>query len=243
MLLVLMFHKVTEPLDCLAQFETFLLYLKSKYSFVLPGDKLPFHQLSICLTFDDAYADFYFKVYPLLKKHKIPAIVAVPTAYIIDSTNCSSDKRMDIIQSQAMQGDNYLNAPFCTWEELREISQSPWVKIASHHHSHMSVKDPNFDLSKEMINSKKILEKKLEIPIDTLVYPYGHYLKQTHQKACDIYRYIMRISYASNFSWGGENQLIYRVNADPFWTQNKIISLGDQFKWFLKFCNNRLRGR
>ena len=243
MLLVLMFHKVTEPNDQFEHLEQFFLYLKTHYSIVLPGDLIPKLRLSVCLTFDDAYADFYWKVFPLLKKHQIPAVLAVPTGFILEDTLLLPTARMAITQSEAMTGENYKKAPFCTWQELKEMHDSELVKLASHYHTHASSKTNDFDINKELVYSRQLLTSKSGKAVDTLVYPYGHYSKEIHTISCQHYTYIMRIGYAINLNWGGNRQLIYRVDADPFWQTNLPFRFLDHCKWRLKWLSNQLRRR
>lgn len=241
MLIVFMFHKVSEPTTLVEKFERFLIQLKSNYNLVLPGDKLSLFKQSICLTFDDAYFDFYYYVFPLLKKYQIKAVLAVPTAFILDHTDIKPKERFNITQKEAMTDKTYQKAPFCTWQELKEMADSGFVEIASHHHHHISSKDQNFDAEKEMIYSKKILEEKLQKPIKTLIYPYGHFSKEQHQIAKEFYPFIMRIGYAINFSWGKRRQLIYRVNADPFWKKDEKLNFKKNIAWFFKYLSNRIR--
>lgn len=70
--ITLMFHRVHDESQNYdhQQFSRYLSYLKQHYPIVVPGDKLPSKGVAICLTFDDAYFDFYHYVYPLLRQHQ-----------------------------------------------------------------------------------------------------------------------------------------------------------------------------
>ena len=48
-------------------------HISRQYRNVLPGEKLSVGALDVCLSFDDAYFDFYAIVFPLLKKHGLSA--------------------------------------------------------------------------------------------------------------------------------------------------------------------------
>ena len=79
----------------------------------------------LALTFDDAYADFYAYVYPLLQEFSLRAVLAIPTAFIIERTVLSLPERMAVAGEQAMQGGVFrTKAPFCTWDELRLMAGS-----------------------------------------------------------------------------------------------------------------------
>src|SRR4029078_10371494 len=147
-IITLMFHRVFEPhlgYDP-AQFERYLQYLLEHYPIVVPGDNLKRNAISICLTFDDAYYDFYYYVYPLLKKYNIKAILAVPVKYILDTTTLSAQTRLSVPYPQGMADNLFAQkAPFCTWEELREMADGKHVIMASHGFAHADLSHPNTD--------------------------------------------------------------------------------------------------
>ena len=243
MLTVFMFHKVTEPMEGLDDFENFLIYLKKNYKIVLPGEKVSMFGKYASLTFDDAYFDFYYCVYPLLKKYNIPSILAVSTNFILDSTTVSTEERLRITQSEAMSNDKYLQAPFCTWQELKEMTESKLVELASHHHTHASVKVSDFDPDMEIVYSKRIIQEKTNCKVNTLIYPYGAFNHKAHNVACKHYDYIMRIGSTININWKNRNKLIYRVDADNFWKNRKIITIQNRLSWMFKYISNIIRNK
>lgn len=97
-------------------------YLRTHgYTFVRPGEilaasrgeaKLP--DKAVLLTFDDAYVSFYEFVYPLLKLYNCPAVLSVVTSWI--------DRG----------GGVYKDKAFMTWAQIREVSDSGLVTVASH---------------------------------------------------------------------------------------------------------------
>jgi peptidoglycan/xylan/chitin deacetylase (PgdA/CDA1 family) len=99
--LILMYHRVFEPDDAVQllepgmyvtpkTFENQILFLKNYFKistikdFVLryKEDRESPEPPRCVLTFDDGWIDFYKNVYPLLKKHQIPATVFLPTDFI-----------------------------------------------------------------------------------------------------------------------------------------------------------------
>ena len=62
-----MYHHVNSDRcsNDLAIFEEHLKYIKNNFKTIFPGEEIT--SKSVCLTFDDAYADFYFLIFPLLK--------------------------------------------------------------------------------------------------------------------------------------------------------------------------------
>ncbi len=244
-LLVLMYHKIVEPLspDFIAKFEAHLDYLTKNFPIVFPGDKLDAKRLNICLTFDDAYCDFYSHVFPLLQRYQAKAILAVPTKYILDSTEVPAQTRLAVPYPNGM--DNMLyqsHVPFCTWEELKIMAQSANVTLASHSHSHLHLARElrsEQDFEREIILSKHILEHKTDSPVSSFVYPYGNFSRSLDKKVNETYPHTFRIGSALNRSW--KSSLLYRVDATPFWQENRFLSDVELNRYTKQFYWNRLR--
>lgn len=242
--LTLMFHRVNDASLGYQpqQFARYLDYLVNHFPIVVPGEALPQVPLAICLTFDDAYYDFYHNVYPLLLEYKIKAILAVPAKYIIDNTQLDSDTRLSVPYAHNMEDPSHqAKVPFCTWDELRQMAQSQHVLIASHGYQHANLADKATDLSQEIITSKQILEKQLSLPINYFVYPFGKMNSKVHQKICQHYAYGIRIGSALNKGWDEKRRYVYRINADPLWTTHTPIQAQLLKKLTFKYWLNRLR--
>ena len=185
--------------------------ISERYKTIFPGDLIT--SRSICLTFDDAYYDFYYYVFPLLKKYNLKALLAVPSAFILDETNIESEKRLSLKHQDIYE--NYQTfAPFCTYVELRKMVQSGHVQIASHSMNHVNLTQEGVDLEKEIFGSKVMLEEKLGCRIDSFVLPFGKYNDAAVALAREHYSYVFRIGNALNPSWDGIGGLIYRIKGD-----------------------------
>lgn len=82
--------------------------------------KLP--KKAILLTFDDAYQSFYTRVYPILKAYNYPAVLGVVGKWL-----------------EAKKGEKFLygnklkkRSLLLSWKEIKEMSDSGLVEIASH---------------------------------------------------------------------------------------------------------------
>jgi len=118
---------------------------------------LPLPAKPILLTFDDGYAGHYTYVYPLLKKYNYPAVFSIYTVKVGKKMGRSS----------------------LTWEQLRQMAQDPRITIASHSVSHKVMDQlSEVDLQTETLESKRILEAELGIPIRYFTYPEGVYNAQ-----------------------------------------------------------------
>lgn len=213
--------------------------LRARGGVILPGEPLRQGQLNICLTFDDAYADFYARVFPLLKEFSLRAVVAVPTKFILEKTVLSMDERLSVSPDNdaAMRGNIFeAKAPFCTWEELREMTTSGIMQAASHSHSHVNLKLPETDIEFEAAQSKKLLEQNLCVPVSTFVYPFGRCGARSQEIVKKHYDYVARIGGALNTGWHPQRQPLCRVEADctpdlaKLLTRTRLAMFGA--KWF-----------
>jgi biofilm PGA synthesis lipoprotein PgaB len=100
-----------------------LEYLRSNgYAFVSPEDILAasrggkaLPEKAVLVTFDDAYESFYSYVYPVLRLYNIPAVLSV-VSYWIDHPEDSP----------------YKTKRFMDWRQIRDVSDSGLVTVASH---------------------------------------------------------------------------------------------------------------
>ncbi|HRE32021.1 MAG TPA: polysaccharide deacetylase family protein, partial [Candidatus Berkiella sp.] len=182
--IALMFHRVQDQSQHYSheQFSRYLSYLKQHFPIVVPGDPLPTNGIAICLTFDDAYFDFYQFVYPLLHQHQIKAILAVSPYYIVEKTALDAASRLAVPYPQGMENNlHQTKVPFCTWQELQEMTNSDWVQIAAHGYKHANLSSKTANFQEEVITSKKILENKLRTHVAYFIYPYGKMSRFAHK--------------------------------------------------------------
>lgn len=236
MLIALLYHRVnakrySSPYETLREH---LTYLARNYPIVVPGDKIPFFKLNICISFDDAYFDFYHFVFPLLKELNIRAVLAVPTQHIQERVSMPADERLQSSDKKVA---------LCSWEELREMVKSGLVHIASHTHTHSSLVNSDIDLKLEIEESKKTLEEKLGIKINSFAYPMGQFNTKIHKLVKNNYRYVMRIGNGCNFSWHNINDIIYRIPSDNPPSENAPLKLKKFISYFWFFFLNSIRNR
>jgi peptidoglycan/xylan/chitin deacetylase (PgdA/CDA1 family) len=244
MLIAPLYHKIGNGkyANSLKKLEQHLAYVAVHFPTVLPGNLLP-KGTSVCLTFDDAFFDFYHLIFPLLQKYSLKALLAVPTAYIPESTDLPSQKRLKKVATFPDKAPPIPSPAFCTWKELRVLSQSPLIQIASHSLHHSPLTSKHVDLESELFLSKKLLEKKLSIPITSFVYPFGLFNQKTQVLAKKHYKYIFRIGNAQNISWENTNQLLYRINADELLSPDFPFGILSRWKHTARFFLNTVRKR
>ena len=237
MLLVVMYHRIGsgKHTNSKEMMQTHLEFLKKRYPIVLPGDPLPKRKIAVCLTFDDAYFDFYHYVFPILKKLKIRSLLGVPAQYILDQTILSPEKRLSVPYTMAMQ-DGFFDhkAPFCTWEELKEMVLSGFVEIASHSYMHCNLTFDFVNLNQEVIISKKIIEDNLSQPVTSFIYPFGKYNPDVHKYVAKHYPYAFRIGSAINWGWGNGKKPLNRIVGDQMLGYSTLFKFSNLAKYILK---------
>lgn len=85
----------------------------------------PLPERAVLLSFDDGLKSVYTHVFPLLKAYKYPAVVAIVGHW------------MNLPEGEGVPYDPRPLGQdrFATWEQLREMSRSGLVEIASHSHN------------------------------------------------------------------------------------------------------------
>ena len=233
-----MYHHVNSDRcsNDLAIFEEHLKYIKNNFKTIFPGEEIT--SKSVCLTFDDAYADFYFLIFPLLKKYNLKALLAIPSKYILENTTELAENRMNFEHNDLFK--NYEKATFCTYEELKEMRDSKLVVFGSHSHSHIDLTQDSVDLNLELKVSKEILEEKLQVKIESFVFPFGKYNQEILQESKKLYKYNFRIGNAIHKDFNGINGAIYRVDGDGLKTADEIFKASKILKYRFKGIVKRL---
>ncbi len=211
-------------------FESHLKYISENFNSTFPTDKLPLNP--ICLVFDDGYYDFYKLIFPLLKKYNIKALLAVIPKYILDDCDNSDEKRLNYEHNNLFK--YYENGTFCTYKELQLMIDSNLIQVVSHSYSHKNLVEDDIDLKQELVLSKQILEDKLNIKVESFVYPFGKYNQQILDETMKYYRYSFRIGNAINKNFDGINGVIYRIDGDSLENGSDIFGLSNMVKFKFK---------
>lgn len=127
----------------------------------------------VCLTFDDGYADNFYKALPILKQFKAPATIFVTSGMVNKKEPFYWDENI----RKEDQGRALRSA------ELFELAKESLIEIGSHTITHPYLPRLNLeDQKKEIFQSRVILEKILHKKISGFSYPFGtmrDYNKQT----------------------------------------------------------------
>lgn len=103
----------------------------------------------VILTFDDGYEDFYTNAYPILLKYGLHATVFIPI--------------------NLMNQGYYLS-----WGQIKEMSRSGLINFGAHGMNHWQLASLPLPITElEIVQSKKVLQDNLGVPINFIAYPYG----------------------------------------------------------------------
>lgn len=135
----------------------------------------------VILTFDDGYATFYTKVWPILKAYDFHATVFVITGF----AGCYS---------------NYLN-----WDQINELSLNG-MEIGCHTKTHPALPTLNAAGLKQQINDAKTLLEEKGLQVESFCYPSGQY----NQKAVDqVIKAGFKTAVTTQYGISGNHQSAY----------------------------------
>jgi biofilm PGA synthesis lipoprotein PgaB len=84
--------------------------------------KRPLPEKAYLITFDDGYASFYTRAFPILRAFKLPSVLAVEGSWVAEPHGGEID----------YAGERLPASFFMTWAQVREVAASGLVEIASH---------------------------------------------------------------------------------------------------------------
>lgn len=157
------------------------------YNFMVNGAELPYKP--IVITFDDGYYSNYKYAYRILRILRMRAEIAAVTGV----------KEMDESPELLKREDKHFN-----WKEALQMQSSGVIDIQSHTVEHKSLAQLLSDeLKKELFDSKRSIETKLNKSVNTIVYPNGSYNQRVIKEAKNVgYRMGVTISPGLNYYKG-----------------------------------------
>ncbi|MHB1846980.1 MAG: polysaccharide deacetylase family protein [Deltaproteobacteria bacterium] len=131
-------------------------------SALLEPEKLP--AKPVVLTFDDGAACIYRAAFPVLRRHRAPFTVFLPSAWIAPD---------DAHRQWQPLGDGE-RVQTLVWPEVRELVESGLGTVGAHGQRHLYLRRASEEeLRGEIFESKTALASKLGVPVDLFAYPFG----------------------------------------------------------------------
>ena len=225
----------------LTMLDAHLQYISQHFTTLFPTKTIACKS-SVCLVFDDGYFDFYKYIFPLLKKYNLKALLAVTPRYILEDIDKEDTKRLNFEHNDLFK--HFKEGTFCTYKELREMVQSGHIQVASHSYSHVNLLEDGVDLESELEGSKKIIEEKLGVKVESFVFPFGKYNQTILNETKKYYRYAFRIGNAVNDDFNGINGVIYRIDGDNLRREDEIFKFSKMMKYrYKKFIKELVGNR
>jgi len=200
------------------------------------SNQTPLPEKSFLITFDDGFEDNYSNAFPILQRYQIPAVIYLATG-LIGKTN------------QWMSKSTFSERKMLTWTQIKDMA-SQGIDFGSHTVSHPKLIELNDNsVSKELVESKQIIEEQLGIVCSHFAYPYGLLAESTlelvHQAG-----YKTACSTRSGFNNAERDPLVlHRIEVygdDCSWKLKQKIKFGmNDASWFfpLKYYSSRLLTR
>jgi len=164
---VLSYHEISDKSETLdssyavtpEHFEEQVLWLiKSGYHFISIDDILKYRKMkkplptkAVLMTFDDGYQSVYANAYPIIKKYKIPIVIALVGSW------------MEAKEIVDFDGHKIARSKFLSQQELREMVNSGLVEIGSHtYFLHKGITgNPQGNMQPAVITRQWLIDKKV----------------------------------------------------------------------------------
>ena len=214
-----------------------ILFFKKHFDFIDEkfllkfNKKLKIKRPKLLVTFDDAHIS-NFNVVSILDKYKIPAIFFAPYGFVdrkkeknLIKENKITNEKFNIISDLDKDKENNYKSLSMSFKNLKNLINKKYT-IGAHGYSHIRLSEnlTNKQLSKEIILSKKLLEKKLGTKIHSFCWTFGDQ-KSYSQKASNIIKKNYKLSFMTcckpfNFKQSKFN--IHRFNIENFFSVYQI---------------------
>ncbi|MGD9345972.1 MAG: polysaccharide deacetylase family protein [Candidatus Aminicenantes bacterium] len=139
----------------------------------LSGSK-PFPDRTLVITFDDGYESIYTEALPILDKYGMTA-----TVFLVTGDRLGKD---NLERLPALGGRKMLS-----WKNILEL-QNAGIDLGSHTLTHPDLMNLSVDIiDRELRESKKMIEKRLDRKIIAFAYPYGYHTRTVREIAKKYY--------------------------------------------------------
>lgn len=127
----------------------------------------PFPDRSFVLTFDDGYQSVYTEAFPVLQRYGMSATVFLTVGR---KKRTKSRYRLPTMEGRSM----------LSWGEIREM-QRGGITFGAHSLTHPDLSRLSTEqASREIVQSKEIIEDALGTPVTCFAYPFGYFDQRSH---------------------------------------------------------------
>ncbi|PIP78960.1 MAG: polysaccharide deacetylase [Gammaproteobacteria bacterium CG22_combo_CG10-13_8_21_14_all_40_8] len=180
---ILMYHMISTPISGAKfnglrvspeNFEKQLSYLKKNGWQFIGMSEYTSHSIQkkqVAITFDDGFEDNYLQAFPLLKKYQAKA-----TLYLVVDRH---DNDWSTKKKKHHNSGELAQEPKLTDQQVIEMVQSGIFELGGHTMTHANLNHLNMEQkTKEIMDSKKKLERLYHTHVISFAYPFGIYQQQ-----------------------------------------------------------------
>lgn len=118
----------------------------------------------VVITFDDGYEDVYHQAFPILLRHRLPAIAYLATVYVEDGRPFPSDPSL---------ANGSPHRPL-SWAQAREMLSSGLVTFGAHTHTHADLTTLSQNgITREIEEANRLIRDRLGRRPIHFAYPWG----------------------------------------------------------------------
>lgn len=242
---VLMYHHVNPNMGDMITvtpevFEAQMRYIKGagyrtlcldELASVIEGRLRPREKCTV-ITFDDGYLDNYAFAYPILKYYGLKAVVFIVTDWVEGASINKTVNKKTLMEdfrkkpplhneTKELTEKGLYKKVSIDWDMAREMQESGLIEFHSHTITHRRCdKLTKEELTKELFESKKTIEERLEANCEYLCWPKGKYTPQAIEAA-------KQAGYKGLFTT--ENGVV-KPGEDPFHIKRIVVK--DKVQWF-----------
>ena len=192
------------------------------------GGNLVIKEKAVAITFDDGYIDNYVYAFPVLKKYNIKATIFLVADWVEEASKAqgSRGKGQGVIAPSHQEGKELIakgqtHQVIMNWDMVKEMQESGLIDFYSHTMTHRKCAElSDAELMRELQDSRRIIEQRLNKPSPYLCWPKGSYNSGAIEAA-------KRAGYKALFTTG---KGIVKKDSDAF--SIKRIVVKDNINWF-----------
>ena len=192
------------------------------------GGDFVIKEKTVVITFDDGYLDNYIYAFPVLKKYNIKATIFLVTDWVerssefgVRSLELKTKKLPNHNECKRFINEGKISEVIMNWDMVKEMQESGLVSFYSHTTTHRKCAElSDAELMRELQDSRRIIEQRLNKPSPYLCWPKGSYNSGAIEAA-------KRAGYKALFTTG---KGIVKKGSDAF--SIKRIVVKDNISWF-----------
>jgi peptidoglycan/xylan/chitin deacetylase (PgdA/CDA1 family) len=174
------------------------------------------------VTFDDGFRSVLKNGLPIMEELDISSIHFIPSGYLGKKPGWKA-KTGKIPESEEVISS----------DELVEFSKNSLIEIGSHSINHANFSKLTYEeIEKELVDSKKHLEKLISVSVDTFSFPYGVYTRESLE-ICKKAGYELIFTIEPDITTFSENEYsIGRVSIDlHHWNLEFFLKIQGAYRW------------